>query len=140
MSCFLFSRHAYIEGKKERPPFVPPSPEEIAAAAKKKSEEKKKLPEELRCPICRELFDDAVAILCCGKTACDNCKYCVDILFIFFILILFQIHRTRQGEIAILALCTSFESIGIGLNAVVMGTWCKGSKFGSAYCGCIVCA
>ena len=32
------------------------------------------VPPELTCPICKELVQDAVIILCCSESFCDSCK------------------------------------------------------------------
>ena len=31
------------------------------------------VPEELLCPICKELLSDAVMMPCCARSACDDC-------------------------------------------------------------------
>ncbi len=70
----MFCREAYIKGKKERPPFVPPSAEEQAKAESEKAEPKKIIPPELSCPVCHDLIKDAVLVKCCTNSGCDECK------------------------------------------------------------------
>ena len=59
-------RNAYMEKKKERPPFLP---EEKLPEPKKEE-----IPTELLCPLCKDLLTDAVLIPCCGTSFCDDCK------------------------------------------------------------------
>ncbi|ELT86986.1 hypothetical protein CAPTEDRAFT_37793, partial [Capitella teleta] len=58
------AKEAYKIGKKELPPFLPQPP---------KMEVKKELPEEFKCPICREMLKEAAIIRCCGYSFCDEC-------------------------------------------------------------------
>lgn len=68
MSFFLnyFFREAYAQGKKdkrpfsmeENPPYVP---------------QKRQPPKQFTCPLCGELFVDAVLVSCCGTTYCNDC-------------------------------------------------------------------
>lgn len=61
-------RIAYMQGKKEKPPFVKSdSPE--------RKQDEKIIPGELLCPVCKDLLTDAVVAPCCGNSACDECKY-----------------------------------------------------------------
>ncbi|XP_042171343.1 E3 ubiquitin-protein ligase RBBP6-like [Oncorhynchus tshawytscha] len=57
---------AYALGKKERPPFVP-------REASSSEDEADPIPDELLCPICNDLMNDAVVIPCCGNSYCDDC-------------------------------------------------------------------
>ncbi|XP_059688113.1 E3 ubiquitin-protein ligase RBBP6-like [Gavia stellata] len=56
---------AYARGKKEKPPF---SPEEPSSSSSDDP-----IPDELSCPICKELMTDAAVIPCCGNSFCDEC-------------------------------------------------------------------
>nr|XP_020453549.1 E3 ubiquitin-protein ligase RBBP6 isoform X2 [Monopterus albus] len=56
---------AYAIGKKERPPFLPQT--------QSKAVEEDPIPDELLCPICHDLLNDAVVIPCCGNSYCDEC-------------------------------------------------------------------
>lgn len=38
------------------------------------TEKKQEIPEDLLCSICKDLFNDAVMIPCCGSSFCDECK------------------------------------------------------------------
>lgn len=40
------------------------------------AEKKQEVPEDLICSICKDLFNDAVMIPCCGSSFCDECKFC----------------------------------------------------------------
>jgi len=65
----IICRIAYLQGKKEKPPFVKSdSPEP------KVEDESKKIPAELLCSLCKNLLVDAVLIPCCGNSFCDDCK------------------------------------------------------------------
>ena len=44
-----------------------------AMGAVAKVEKKQEIPDEYKCPICSELYRDAVMIPCCQMTACDTC-------------------------------------------------------------------
>uniref|UniRef100_A0A668A9P2 RBBP6 ligase n=1 Tax=Myripristis murdjan TaxID=586833 RepID=A0A668A9P2_9TELE len=57
---------AYRRGKKELPPFAPREPSPVKAPPKP-------IPDELLCPICKELMADAVVTPCCGNNYCDEC-------------------------------------------------------------------
>ena len=65
----IIDHEAYKERKKERPPFIPNENPELDA---KLIEE---LPDELQCPLCKCLLQDAVMIPCCSVSYCDDCKY-----------------------------------------------------------------
>ncbi|XP_010074280.1 PREDICTED: E3 ubiquitin-protein ligase RBBP6-like, partial [Pterocles gutturalis] len=56
---------AYSRGKKEKPPFLPEEPSS--------SSSDDSIPEELLCPICKDIMTDAVLIPCCGNSYCDEC-------------------------------------------------------------------
>lgn len=66
---FIVDRHAYKEGKKERPPFAPEEKRQPSQV-----EEKQPIPQELLCLLCKDLIKDAVLIPCCGNSYCDDCK------------------------------------------------------------------
>ncbi|XP_029901813.1 E3 ubiquitin-protein ligase RBBP6-like [Myripristis murdjan] len=57
---------AYRRGKKELPPFAPREPSPVKAPSEP-------IPDELLCPICKELMADAVVTPCCGNSYCDEC-------------------------------------------------------------------
>lgn len=38
------------------------------------TEKRHEIPEDLLCSICKDLFNDAVMIPCCGSSFCDECK------------------------------------------------------------------
>ncbi|ESN93488.1 hypothetical protein HELRODRAFT_103401, partial [Helobdella robusta] len=59
---------AYKEGKKEKPPFV-----KDTNTAKKPDPNEKLIPNELLCPICKDILVDVVVAPCCGESACDEC-------------------------------------------------------------------
>ncbi|XP_059688105.1 E3 ubiquitin-protein ligase RBBP6-like [Gavia stellata] len=58
---------AYARGKKEKPPF---SPEEPSSSSSSSDDP---IPDELSCPVCKELMTDAAVIPCCGNSFCDEC-------------------------------------------------------------------
>ncbi|KAL6039215.1 hypothetical protein STEG23_005633 [Scotinomys teguina] len=58
---------AYAIGKKEKPPFLPEEP------SSSPSEKGDPVPEELLCPICKNIMMDAAIIPCCGNSYCDEC-------------------------------------------------------------------
>uniref|UniRef100_A0AAZ3S5Z0 CCHC-type domain-containing protein n=1 Tax=Oncorhynchus tshawytscha TaxID=74940 RepID=A0AAZ3S5Z0_ONCTS len=45
-----------------------------AYALGKKEHEADPIPDELLCPICNDLMNDAVVIPCCGNSYCDDCE------------------------------------------------------------------
>lgn len=57
---------AYAIGKKERPPFLPEEPSSS-------SEKDEPIPDELLCPICKDIVTDAAIIPCCANSYCDEC-------------------------------------------------------------------
>lgn len=57
---------AYAIGKKERPPFLPEEPSSS-------SEKDDPIPDELLCPICKDIVTDAAVIPCCANSYCDEC-------------------------------------------------------------------
>ncbi|XP_069385512.1 E3 ubiquitin-protein ligase RBBP6-like [Paralichthys olivaceus] len=57
---------AYAQGKKERPPFVPHD-------QSSSEDHSDPIPDELLCPVCNELMQDAAIIPCCGNSYCDDC-------------------------------------------------------------------
>jgi len=63
----IIDHEAYKERKKERPPFVP---NENLELDNKLIEE---IPDELQCPLCKSLLQDAVMIPCCSVSYCDEC-------------------------------------------------------------------
>lgn len=63
----VFYRKAYLEGKKEKPPFVKSSSPE-----RRLSEEP--VPEELLCHLCKDIVKDAVVTPCCANSYCDECE------------------------------------------------------------------
>ncbi|KAL5018494.1 hypothetical protein ScPMuIL_004216 [Solemya velum] len=58
-------KRAYIQGKKERPPFLPLPPEEVIPVVRH--------PKEMVCQLCGDLLREAVLIPCCGTSFCDDC-------------------------------------------------------------------
>ena len=62
----LLYRQAYLQGKKEKPPFVKSSSPTSEAA-------EKMIPGELLCPLCKDIVTDAVVVSCCGNSYCDDC-------------------------------------------------------------------
>ncbi|XP_010119066.1 PREDICTED: E3 ubiquitin-protein ligase RBBP6-like, partial [Chlamydotis macqueenii] len=58
---------AYARGKKEKPSFLP---EESSSSSSSSSDP---VPEELLCPLCKDLMTDAAVIPCCGNSYCDKC-------------------------------------------------------------------
>ena len=59
-------KQAYLDPKKERPPFLPP-------LKKENEDDQEQVPDELCCPICNELIQDARKTPCCSTTYCNNC-------------------------------------------------------------------
>lgn len=57
---------AYAIGKKERPPFLPEEPSSS-------SEKDDPIPDELLCPLCKDIVTDAAVIPCCANSYCDEC-------------------------------------------------------------------
>lgn len=42
------------------------------------AEKKQEIPDDLICSICKDLFNDAVMIPCCGSSFCDECKFLMN--------------------------------------------------------------
>ncbi|NXJ80803.1 RBBP6 ligase, partial [Trogon melanurus] len=61
----VINAEAYAKGKKEKPPFLPEEPSSCSSDDP--------VPEELLCPICKEIMTDAAVIPCCGNSYCDEC-------------------------------------------------------------------
>ncbi|KAM6318928.1 E3 ubiquitin-protein ligase RBBP6-like [Aegotheles albertisi] len=59
---------AYARGKKEKPPFLPEEPSSSSSSCSGGP-----VPEELLCPICKDLMADAAVVPCCGNSYCDEC-------------------------------------------------------------------
>ena len=59
-------KQAYLDPKKERPPFLPP-------LKKENEDDQEQVPDELCCPLCNELIQDARKTPCCSTTYCNNC-------------------------------------------------------------------
>lgn len=64
-SIFLRFRHAYKEGKKEKP---------FSFSEESETSSKPIIPEDLLCTICQDILTDAVMMPCCGNSFCDECK------------------------------------------------------------------
>lgn len=64
----IIDHQAYKEPKKERPPFVPIENPELD------NQLAEQIPEELQCPLCKSILQDAVMIPCCSISYCDECK------------------------------------------------------------------
>ena len=62
----MFFSDAYREVKKEKPPFSSENEPEL---------QKVEIPEDLKCPLCNNLLNDAVLIPCCGSSFCDECNF-----------------------------------------------------------------
>ncbi|XP_064296517.1 E3 ubiquitin-protein ligase RBBP6-like [Phalacrocorax carbo] len=62
----IINAEAYARGKKEKPPFLPEEP-----ASSSPSDEP--IPDELLCPLCKDIMTDAAVIPCCGNSYCDEC-------------------------------------------------------------------
>ncbi|NXY78983.1 RBBP6 ligase, partial [Glareola pratincola] len=60
----ILNAEAYAREKKEKPPFLPAEPS---------SSSEDPVPDELLCPLCKEIMTDAAVIPCCGNSYCDEC-------------------------------------------------------------------
>lgn len=62
-------RLAYSETKVDRPMWD----QDDQPLTRDAVEKSLKIPEELKCPVCQELFKDAVMMPCCAQAVCDEC-------------------------------------------------------------------
>ncbi|XP_061863801.1 E3 ubiquitin-protein ligase RBBP6-like [Colius striatus] len=59
---------AFAQKKDEKPPFLPQEPSSSSSSSSAVL-----IPEELLCPLCKELIRDAAVIPCCRSSYCDYC-------------------------------------------------------------------